>query len=143
MHSGADLPGSIWNKYICLQSNKNWIDIAFVVEDYQKETFVLNEEQSCPFKLCQETFGQTKGLLEVHSLDRWIKNRIACNQNCHVWRKANTAYQAKNLISTVKYGGGNVKISGCFSASKHQWLHIIQRNMWIPSLINMFWIRIS
>ena len=51
------------------------------------------------------------------------------NQNCHVWRKANTAFQEKNLLPTVKQGGGNVKVWGSFSASGPGRLHIIQGNM--------------
>ena len=39
-------------------------------------------------------------------------------QNHHVWRKANTAYQEKNLLPTVKHGGENVKVWGYFSASR-------------------------
>lgn len=34
-----------------------------------------------------------------------------------VWRKKNTALQPKNVQSTVKFSGGNVKFWGCFSAS--------------------------
>uniref|UniRef100_A0A3B4TRY4 Transposase Tc1-like domain-containing protein n=1 Tax=Seriola dumerili TaxID=41447 RepID=A0A3B4TRY4_SERDU len=51
------------------------------------------------------------------------------NQNRHVWRKANTANEEKNLLPTVKHGGGNVKIWGCFSASGTGRLHIIQGTM--------------
>ena len=39
------------------------------------------------------------------------------NQNHHVWRIANTAYEQKNLLPTVKHGSGNVRVWGCFSAS--------------------------
>lgn len=51
------------------------------------------------------------------------------NQNCHVWRKANTAYQEKNLLQTVKQSGGNVKVWGSFSASGPGQLYIIQGNI--------------
>lgn len=48
------------------------------------------------------------------------------NQNRHVWRKVNTAYHQKNLLPTVKHGGGNVKIWACFSSSGPGQLHIVQ-----------------
>ncbi|KAK3571484.1 hypothetical protein QTP86_012631 [Hemibagrus guttatus] len=35
----------------------------------------------------------------------------------YVWRKSNTAFQKKNIIPTVKYGGGSVMVWGCFAAS--------------------------
>ena len=33
----------------------------------------------------------------------------------YVWHKPNTAHQPVNTIPTVKYGGGNNKLWGCFS----------------------------
>ncbi|KAK3530781.1 hypothetical protein QTP70_001580 [Hemibagrus guttatus] len=35
----------------------------------------------------------------------------------YVWRKSNTAFQKKNIIPTVKYGGGSVMVWGGFAAS--------------------------
>ncbi|KAK3569486.1 hypothetical protein QTP86_031421 [Hemibagrus guttatus] len=35
----------------------------------------------------------------------------------YVWRKSNSAFQKKNIIPTVKYGGGIVMVWGCFVAS--------------------------
>ncbi|KAK3557302.1 hypothetical protein QTP70_026615 [Hemibagrus guttatus] len=35
----------------------------------------------------------------------------------YVWRKSNTVFQKKNIIPTVKYGGGSVMVWGCFAAS--------------------------
>ncbi|KAK3535396.1 hypothetical protein QTP70_012260 [Hemibagrus guttatus] len=35
----------------------------------------------------------------------------------YIWRKSNTAFQKKNIIPTVKYGGGSVMVWGCFAAS--------------------------
>ena len=37
-----------------------------------------------------------------------------CN---YVWRKPNTELQTKNLLPTVKHGGGNVMVWGCMAAS--------------------------
>uniref|UniRef100_A0A3Q2CFB6 Tc1-like transposase DDE domain-containing protein n=1 Tax=Cyprinodon variegatus TaxID=28743 RepID=A0A3Q2CFB6_CYPVA len=48
------------------------------------------------------------------------------NHRRHVWRKVNTEFKEKNLLPTVKHGGGNVKVWACFSASGPGRLHIIQ-----------------
>ncbi|XP_054648642.1 AP-1 complex-associated regulatory protein isoform X1 [Dunckerocampus dactyliophorus] len=34
----------------------------------------------------------------------------------YIWRKSNAAFQKKNIIPTVKYGGGGVMVWGCFAA---------------------------
>ncbi|KAK3558102.1 hypothetical protein QTP86_009893 [Hemibagrus guttatus] len=34
----------------------------------------------------------------------------------YVWHKSNTTFQKKNIIPTVKYGGGSVMVWGCFAA---------------------------
>ena len=35
----------------------------------------------------------------------------------YIWCKTNTAFHKKNIIPTVKHGGGSVMIWGCFAAS--------------------------
>ncbi|KAK3528808.1 hypothetical protein QTP70_011595 [Hemibagrus guttatus] len=47
----------------------------------------------------------------------------------YVWRKSNTAFQKKNIIPTVKYGGGSVMVWGCFAASGPRRLAVINGTM--------------
>uniref|UniRef100_A0AAR2K1L6 Paired domain-containing protein n=1 Tax=Pygocentrus nattereri TaxID=42514 RepID=A0AAR2K1L6_PYGNA len=46
-----------------------------------------------------------------------------------IWRKRNTAFQKKNIIPTVKYGGGSVMVWGCFAASGPGRLAVINGTM--------------
>ncbi|KAK3556190.1 hypothetical protein QTP70_005587 [Hemibagrus guttatus] len=47
----------------------------------------------------------------------------------YVWHKSNTAFQKKNIIPTVKYGGGSVMVWGCFAASGPGRLAVINGTM--------------
>ena len=38
------------------------------------------------------------------------------NSTRHIWRERNADYDPKNIIPTVKHGGGNNMLWGCFSA---------------------------
>uniref|UniRef100_A0A9J8DJ06 Tc1-like transposase DDE domain-containing protein n=1 Tax=Cyprinus carpio carpio TaxID=630221 RepID=A0A9J8DJ06_CYPCA len=57
------------------------------------------------------------------------KKLFGHNQSRHVWRKANTEFQEKNLLPTLRNGGGNFNVWGSFSASGPWRLHIIQGNL--------------
>ena len=46
-----------------------------------------------------------------------------------VWRKRNAKYNPKNTIPTVKHGGGNLMLWGCFSAKGTGQLHHIEGRM--------------
>ncbi len=43
----------------------------------------------------------------------------------YIWHKTITAFHKKNIIPTVKDGGGSVMVWGCFAASGPGWLAII------------------
>ncbi len=47
----------------------------------------------------------------------------------YIWRKTNTAFHKKNIIPTVKHGGGSVMVWGCFAASGPGLLAIIDGTM--------------
>uniref|UniRef100_A0A8C4T226 Transposase Tc1-like domain-containing protein n=1 Tax=Erpetoichthys calabaricus TaxID=27687 RepID=A0A8C4T226_ERPCA len=46
-----------------------------------------------------------------------------------VWRKKKEELHPKNTIPTVKHGGGNIMLSGCFSAKGTGRLHCIKERM--------------
>ncbi len=58
-----------------------------------------------------------------------IKSRIDINLTRCVWRRRNAAHDPKNTTPTVKHGGGNIMLWGCFSAKGTGQLHRIKGMM--------------
>uniref|UniRef100_A0AAY5KUE3 Transposase Tc1-like domain-containing protein n=1 Tax=Esox lucius TaxID=8010 RepID=A0AAY5KUE3_ESOLU len=72
------------------------------------------------------------------SEENWVKvlwsdetkiKLFGINSTRCVWRRRNAAYVPKNTIPTVKHGGGNIMLWGCFSAKGTGRLHSIEGRM--------------
>lgn len=54
--------------------------------------------------------------MEEFSVDREKQNRtFGSKEKCYIWWKANSEFQHKNLILSIKYGTGNIIIWVCFA----------------------------
>lgn len=75
-------------------------------------------------------------------------NIFQSDGRCYVFRKENSRYENKNLSPTIKFGGGNVMVWGCFSfygvgklvfiedkMDKLQYLHILVNNLFTSAEI--------
>ncbi len=72
------------------------------------------------------------------SEENWVKvlwsdetkiELFGINSTRRVWRRRNAAYDPKNTIPTVKHGGGNLMLWGCFSVKGTGQLHRIKGTM--------------
>ncbi len=88
--------------------------------------------------LLKKAHVQTRLKFVNDSEENWVKvlwseetkiQLFGINSTCRVWRRTNAAYDPKNTIPTVKHGGGNIMLWGCFSAKGTVQLHRIKGTM--------------
>ncbi len=60
---------------------------------------------------------------------RWDQNPALASSQLAVFGERNAAYDPKKTIPTVKHGGGNIMLWGCFSAKGTGQLHRIKETM--------------
>ncbi len=70
-----------------------------------------------------------ENLVKVLSSDETKIQLFGINSTYRVWRRRNATYDPKNTIPTVKHGGGNIMLWGCFSAKGTWQLHHIKETM--------------
>lgn len=96
----------------------------------RKITFIseINRKKRLDFAL-QNVEKPTDFWKSVLFSDESKYNLFGCDGKQKVWRKANEELLPKNLIPTVKYGGGSVMVWGCMSANGVGKLRFVETNM--------------
>ncbi|KAF3706528.1 Transposable element Tcb1 transposase Transposable element Barney transposase [Channa argus] len=72
--------------------------------------------QACLKFACDHVEGPEEDWENVMWSDETKIEIFGNNSTRRVWRKKNAELHPKNNILTVKHGGGNIKLWGCFSA---------------------------
>ncbi len=113
-----------------------------IISSSQPHTFSgKSKQKSCSARkvpLLKKTHVQARLKFANDSEENWVKvlwsdetkiQLFGINSTRRVWRRRNAAYDPNNTIPTVKHGGGNIMLGGCFSAKGTGQLHRIKGTM--------------
>ncbi len=91
----------------------------------------------------QENNWWFRGELGESGVVRWDQIKLI-NSTRRVWRRRNAAYDSKNTIPTIKHGGGNIMLWGCFSATgqMHHFKGMMDGAMYSQGIENGSWMGI-
>ncbi len=96
-----------------------------------KKLFISEANRIKRFPLAKESVHKPSSSWQTATyIFWWIKIQpIRIWWTSYVWRKINCELQTKNLLPTVKFGGGNVRVWGWMAASGAWNLVFIDRHM--------------
>ncbi|KAK3574747.1 hypothetical protein QTP86_017526, partial [Hemibagrus guttatus] len=106
------------------------VDLHKAGMDYKTTTKQLAPARSpCSKKykpVCEHLNDLEESWVKVLWSDETKTELFGINSTRCVWRRRNAAYDPKNTILTIKHGGGNIMLWGCFSAKGTGQVHCIK-----------------